>query len=105
MNFIRLQDGFDREVDGKPMCILDRDNLIRYVRADLLDEISIAFNEDDGGWFSVDAINYNELDKFDKDVVVEPRDYSFGAFDTFAEAKAKLAKIVDQLNADDANLK
>ncbi len=101
MNFIRLQDGFDREVDGKPMCILDRDNLIRYVRADLLDEISIAFHEDDGGWFSVDAINYNELDKD----VFEPRDYSFGAFDTFAEAKAKLAKIVDQLNADDANLK
>lgn len=104
MKLIRVLDNFSNEVDGMPMGITNSDQLIRYIRTDLIDEISIGFHEDDGGWFSVDAINYNELDKFDKDVVGVPRNYCFGAFDTFAEAKAKLAELVDQLNAD-ANLK
>lgn len=95
MKFIKLQNKFSTERDGKPYGIVDSENLISYVRADLIDEVSISFHEDsDGDWYGVSGINYKQYFSDDS----APLEYYFGCFDTFAEAKTFLAEIIAQLN-------
>ena len=89
MKFIRTQDGFSGlNAAGNPVNIFDK-RLVNYIQADLLDEVYIAFHDDDGEYYSVEGISYVE------DGINE---YHFGAFDTFAQAQARLDEIITELN-------